>query len=79
MIARAPIIALTYVHRTNILTAICRGLFRRLAGSWCRKQSHFAPVTAARASYYADDHYVRANMTASWLAQMGWEGGLCYG
>jgi rhodanese-related sulfurtransferase len=51
----------------------------RLAGFRCapggqlvQETDHFAPVRGARIALYSGDG-VRAEMTGSWLAQMGWE------
>lgn len=41
-------------------------------GQLVQETDHFAPVRGARL-VLADDDGVRAGMTASWLAQMGWE------
>ncbi|AMP05049.1 rhodanese homology domain-containing protein [Collimonas pratensis] len=41
-------------------------------GQLVQETDHVAPVRGARI-VLADDDGVRANMTASWLAQMGWE------
>jgi rhodanese-related sulfurtransferase len=41
-------------------------------GQLVQETDHFAPVRGARI-VLADDLAVRADMTASWLAQMGWE------
>jgi rhodanese-related sulfurtransferase len=41
-------------------------------GQLVQETDHAAPVRGARIAL-ADDDGVRANMTASWLAQMGWE------
>jgi rhodanese-related sulfurtransferase len=41
-------------------------------GQLVQETDHFAPVRGARI-VLADDRNVRADMTASWLAQMGWE------
>jgi rhodanese-related sulfurtransferase len=41
-------------------------------GQLVQETDHFAPVRGARI-VLADDRGVRADMTASWLAQMGWE------
>jgi rhodanese-related sulfurtransferase len=41
-------------------------------GQLVQETDHVAPVRGARIAL-ADDDGVRANMTASWLAQMGWE------
>lgn len=41
-------------------------------GQLVQETDHFAPVRGARI-VLADDLGVRADMTASWLAQMGWE------
>ncbi|HRO80705.1 MAG TPA: rhodanese homology domain-containing protein [Alicycliphilus denitrificans] len=47
--------------------------FRHCAGGQLVQETdHAAPVRGARI-VLADDDGVRANMTASWLAQMGWE------
>lgn len=47
--------------------------FRHYAGGQLVQETdHAAPVRGARI-VLADDDGVRANMTASWLAQMGWE------
>lgn len=47
--------------------------FRHYAGGQLVQETdHAAPVRGARL-VLADDDGVRANMTASWLAQMGWE------
>lgn len=47
--------------------------FRPVAGGQLVQETdHFAPVRGARIILY-DDLSVRADMTASWLAQMGWE------
>jgi rhodanese-related sulfurtransferase len=45
---------------------------RRRAASWCRRPT-ISRRYAARASCCADDLGSRADMTASWLAQMGWD------
>lgn len=41
-------------------------------GQLVQETDHYVPVRGARI-VLADDDGVRANMTASWLAQMGWE------
>jgi predicted metal-dependent enzyme (double-stranded beta helix superfamily)/rhodanese-related sulfurtransferase len=41
-------------------------------GQLVQETDHYAPVRGARI-VLADDLFVRADMTASWLAQMGWE------
>jgi predicted metal-dependent enzyme (double-stranded beta helix superfamily)/rhodanese-related sulfurtransferase len=41
-------------------------------GQLVQETDHFAPVRGARLALY-DTEGVRAHMTASWLAQMGWE------
>ncbi len=41
-------------------------------GQLVQETDHYAPVRGARI-VLADDHGSRADMTASWLAQMGWE------
>jgi len=41
-------------------------------GQLVQETDHFAPVRGARI-VLADDQGVRADMTASWLAQMGWQ------
>jgi rhodanese-related sulfurtransferase len=41
-------------------------------GQLVQETDHFAPVRGARI-ILADDRSVRADMSASWLAQMGWE------
>jgi rhodanese-related sulfurtransferase len=41
-------------------------------GQLVQETDHFAPVRGARLAL-VDDDGVRASMTASWLAQMGWE------
>ncbi len=42
-------------------------------GQLVQETDHSAPVRGARIVLADDDHGVRADMTASWLAQMGWE------
>lgn len=41
-------------------------------GQLVQETDHYAPVRGARI-VLSDDHGARADMTASWLAQMGWE------
>lgn len=41
-------------------------------GQLVQETDHFAPIRGARL-VLADDHGSRADMTASWLAQLGWE------
>lgn len=48
--------------------------FRHYAGGQLVQETdHAAPVRGARIVLADDEDGVRANMTASWLAQMGWE------
>lgn len=42
-------------------------------GQLVQETDHSVPVRGARIVLADDDHGVRADMTASWLAQMGWE------
>lgn len=48
------------------------GFISAPGGQLVQETDHFAPVRGARI-VLADDLGVRADMTASWLAQMGWE------
>jgi rhodanese-related sulfurtransferase len=48
------------------------GFLSAPGGQLVQETDHFAPVRGARI-VLADDLGVRADMTASWLAQMGWE------
>jgi rhodanese-related sulfurtransferase len=48
------------------------GFLSAPGGQLVQETDHFAPVRGARI-ILADDLDVRADMTASWLAQMGWE------
>ena len=48
------------------------GFANRPGGQLVQETDHAAPVRGARI-VLADDDGVRADMTASWLAQMGWE------
>jgi rhodanese-related sulfurtransferase len=49
-----------------------RGFRSAAGGQLVQETDHFAPVRGARI-VLADDLGARADMTASWLAQMGWE------
>jgi rhodanese-related sulfurtransferase len=49
-----------------------RGFRSAPGGQLVQETDHFAPVRGARI-VLADDDGVRANMTASWLAQMNWD------
>ncbi len=64
--------ASTCGHRRNSSPAISPASGRRRAGSSCRRPM-FSRRFAARGFCWSDDDGVRADMTASWLAQMGWE------
>ena len=59
-------------RRRNIPPAISRAFAITPAGSWCRKSTWPRPVRGARI-VLTDNMSIRADMTASWLAQMGWE------
>ena len=48
------------------------GFLSAPGGQLVQETDHFAPVRGARI-VLADDLGARADMTASWLAQMGWE------
>jgi rhodanese-related sulfurtransferase len=48
------------------------GFLSAPGGQLVQETDHFAPVRAARI-VLADDRGARADMTASWLAQLGWE------
>ena len=48
------------------------GLINIPGGQLVQETDHYAPVRGARI-VLADDDGVRADMTASWLAQMGWD------
>lgn len=48
------------------------GFLNAAGGQLVQETDHFAPVRGARI-VLVDDDGVRANMTASWLAQMGWD------
>ncbi|POY38974.1 sulfurtransferase [Solitalea longa] len=48
------------------------GFISAPGGQLVQETDHYAPVRGARVSL-ADDNGTRANMTASWLAQMGWD------
>ncbi len=48
------------------------GFLSAPGGQLVQETDHFAPVRGARI-VLADERGVRADMTASWLAQMGWE------
>jgi predicted metal-dependent enzyme (double-stranded beta helix superfamily)/rhodanese-related sulfurtransferase len=49
-----------------------KGFRHAPGGQLVQETDHFAPVRGGRI-VLADDRGVRADMTASWLAQMGWE------
>ena len=72
---RRPIarsIASTCATPRNMRPAISRASAIIPAASWSRRSTWPRPVRGARI-VLTDDKGVRADMTASWLAQMGWE------
>ncbi len=68
----APSTASMCAPQRNTKPAICPGFVSAPGGQLVQETDHHAPVRGARL-VLADDDGVRAAMTASWLAQMGWE------
>ncbi len=67
----APLTSSTCAIRPNTPPAMWRARFTRRAGNSCRRPTSM-PARCTRASCAWTTEQVRAAMTASWLAQMGW-------
>ena len=68
----APSTASTCARRKSMRAAISEGFRSAPGGQLVQETDMFAPVRGGRI-VLADDLGPRADMTASWLAQMGWE------